>query len=46
VAATTLLGLGCHRAQGFLLSRPLDGVAMESLFARGAVPMDFSAGLV
>jgi diguanylate cyclase (GGDEF)-like protein len=45
-AARTLLGLGCHRAQGFLLSRPLDGVAMESLFARGAVPMDFSAGLV
>ncbi len=45
-AARTLLGLGCHRAQGFLLSRPLDSLAMESLFARGAVPMDFTNGLV
>lgn len=41
-AAQTLLSLGCHRAQGFLLSRPLDSVAMEELFARGAIPMDFS----
>ena len=40
-AARALLDLGCHRAQGFLLSRPLDSVAMESLFARPAVPMDF-----
>ncbi len=45
-AARTLLGLGCHRAQGFLLSRPLDSTAMESLLAKGAVPMDFSNGLV
>ncbi len=41
-AAKTLLAFGCRRAQGFLLSRPLDSAAMESLLARGAVPMDFS----
>jgi diguanylate cyclase (GGDEF)-like protein len=41
-AARALLDLGCHRAQGFLLSRPLDRVAMESLLARRTVPMDFS----
>jgi diguanylate cyclase len=41
-AAKTLLDLGCYRAQGFLLSRPLDGAAMESLLARRVIPMDFS----
>lgn len=41
-AARQLLDLGCYRAQGFLLSRPLDAEAMESLFARRFVPMDFS----
>jgi EAL domain-containing protein (putative c-di-GMP-specific phosphodiesterase class I) len=41
-AARALLDLGCHRAQGFLLSRPVDAAAMESLFARPVVPMDFS----
>ena len=41
-AARTLLELGCYRAQGFLLSRPLDSAAMESLLARRFVPMDFS----
>ena len=41
-AARALLDLGCHRAQGFLLSRPLDSAAMESLLARRVVPMDFS----
>jgi diguanylate cyclase (GGDEF)-like protein len=41
-AARALLDLGCHRAQGFLLSRPVDGAAMESLFARSVVAMDFS----
>ncbi len=41
-AARALLDLGCHRAQGFLLSRPLDSTAMESLFAKRVVPMDFS----
>lgn len=42
-AARTLLDLGCHRAQGFLLSRPLDHTAMGSLLARRTVPMDFSS---
>jgi diguanylate cyclase len=42
-AARALLELGCYRAQGFLLSRPLDSAAMESLLARRAAPMDFSA---
>jgi diguanylate cyclase (GGDEF)-like protein len=41
-AAKALLNLGCRPAQGFLLSRPLDNAAMESLFARRVVPMDFS----
>jgi len=41
-AARALLDLGCHRAQGFLLSRPLDRLAMESLLTRRVVPMDFS----
>lgn len=37
VAAETLLELGCHRAQGFLLSRPLNSTAMESLLKAGRV---------
>jgi diguanylate cyclase (GGDEF)-like protein len=41
-AARILLELGCQRAQGFLLSKPLDGVAMESLLAKHFVPLDFS----
>ncbi|SPM27264.1 putative bifunctional diguanylate cyclase/phosphodiesterase [Mycobacterium terramassiliense] len=41
-AAKTLLALGCSRAQGFLLSRPLDSAAMESLLAKRVIPMDFS----
>jgi diguanylate cyclase len=43
-AAKTLLAFGCRRAQGFLLSRPLDSVAMESLLAGRVIPMDFSNG--
>ena len=43
-AAKILLDLGCYRAQGFLLSPPLDGAAMESLLSKGAVPFDFSSG--
>ena len=42
-AALTLLQHGCHRAQGFLLSRPLPADAMAELFAKKAVPVDFSA---
>jgi diguanylate cyclase len=41
-AAKALLDLGCHRAQGFLLSRPLDTAAMGALLARGFVGVDFS----
>jgi diguanylate cyclase (GGDEF)-like protein len=42
-AALTLLRHGCHRAQGFLLSRPIAGDEMEALLARGRIPVDFSA---
>ncbi|OBI57638.1 bifunctional diguanylate cyclase/phosphodiesterase [Mycobacterium sp. E787] len=45
-AAKTLLDLGCFRAQGFLLSRPLDSAAMESLLGKGVIPMDFSSATV
>lgn len=41
-AAETLLHHGCHRAQGFLLSRPLNGEEMASLLAKGRVPVHFS----
>lgn len=41
-AASTLLQHGCHRAQGFLLSRPIDGDAMERLLAQGRISVDFS----
>jgi diguanylate cyclase (GGDEF)-like protein len=43
IAAETLLHHGCHRAQGFLLSRPLAGDEMAALLAKGRVPVDFSA---
>ena len=41
-AARILLDLGCQRAQGFLLSKPIDGLAMESLLAKRFVALDFS----
>jgi diguanylate cyclase (GGDEF)-like protein len=44
-AAITLLRHGCHRAQGFLLSRPIPGDQMEALLRRGRVSVDFAAGL-
>ncbi len=40
-AAETLLHLGCYRAQGFLLSQPVEGAAMESLFSQGSIPRTF-----
>ena len=40
--AQTLLRHGCHRAQGFLLSRPVPGAQMERLLAEGRVPVHFS----
>jgi diguanylate cyclase (GGDEF)-like protein len=42
-AAMTLLQHGCHRAQGFLLSRPVPGDTMESLLAEGRVAVHFPA---
>ncbi|WP_272888003.1 putative bifunctional diguanylate cyclase/phosphodiesterase [Candidatus Mycolicibacterium alkanivorans] len=42
-AAMALLQHGCHRAQGFLLSRPLPGEAMAELLAKKVIPVDFSA---
>jgi diguanylate cyclase len=41
VAARALIDLGCHRAQGFLLSRPLDRLAMESLLVQRRIPINF-----
>jgi EAL domain-containing protein (putative c-di-GMP-specific phosphodiesterase class I) len=35
------LDLGCYRAQGFLLSRPLGRNAMGALFAQRFIPVDF-----
>lgn len=40
-AATTLLRHGCHRAQGFLLSRPLPANDMAALYRKGRVPVRF-----
>jgi EAL domain-containing protein (putative c-di-GMP-specific phosphodiesterase class I) len=42
-AALTLLRHGCHRAQGFLLSRPIPGDEMASLLTQGRIPVHFSA---
>ncbi|KZS62587.1 putative bifunctional diguanylate cyclase/phosphodiesterase [Mycobacterium ostraviense] len=42
-AALTLMQHGCHRAQGFLLSRPVPGNAMEALLSARWMPMPFLA---
>ncbi len=42
-AALTLMQHGCHRAQGFLLSRPVPGNDMEALLAARWMPMPFLA---
>jgi diguanylate cyclase len=42
-AALTLMRYGCHRAQGFLLSRPVPGDAMEALLSARWMPMPFLA---
>jgi diguanylate cyclase (GGDEF)-like protein len=42
-AALTLMQHGCHRAQGFLLSRPVPASAMEALLAARWMPMPFLA---
>jgi diguanylate cyclase (GGDEF)-like protein len=41
-AAMSLLRHGCFRAQGFLLSRPVNGETMQSLLTKGRIPMTFS----
>ena len=45
LAARTLLEHGCHRAQGYLLSRPVDGAIMESLFQRRRIELPFATPL-
>ena len=42
-AALTLLEHGCHRAQGFLLSRPVPGTEMETLLVQGRIPVQLCA---
>ncbi|ODQ92506.1 putative bifunctional diguanylate cyclase/phosphodiesterase [Mycolicibacterium flavescens] len=42
-AAEILLEHGCHRAQGFLLSRPVPGDQMKALLAEGRIPMNLAA---
>ncbi|MDF2825331.1 MAG: diguanylate cyclase protein [Mycobacterium sp.] len=42
-AARTLVQHGCHRAQGYLLSRPLVGEAMEAMFAARRIPSPLAA---
>ena len=44
-AALTLIKYRCYRAQGFLLSRPVPGNAMESLLSARWMPMYFLADL-
>jgi len=38
-AAAALLELGCYRAQGYMLSRPVTGEVMKSLLAEGRLPV-------
>jgi diguanylate cyclase (GGDEF)-like protein len=42
-AALTLMQHGCHRAQGFLLSKPVPGDEMEALLSARWMPMPFLA---
>ena len=44
-AAQILLRHGCHRAQGFLLSRPIEGAAMAELLARKRIQLPFPSPL-
>ncbi len=40
VAARTLVGLGCYRAQGFLIARPMPADEVEPHLAVGRIPLD------
>jgi diguanylate cyclase len=42
-AALALMQHGCHRAQGYLFSRPIAGDAMETLLSSRYLPMPFLA---
>jgi hypothetical protein len=39
IAAETLISVGCMRAQGYLLSRPIDDLAMQDLLAEPYLPV-------
>ena len=41
IAARTLVDLGCYRAQGFLLSRPLPPPEIAKLLMVGSLPLNF-----
>ncbi|WP_433208201.1 putative bifunctional diguanylate cyclase/phosphodiesterase [Nocardia sp. CA-107356] len=40
VAARTLVGLGCYRAQGFLIARPMPADEVEAHLALGRIALD------
>ncbi|MFE9787436.1 putative bifunctional diguanylate cyclase/phosphodiesterase [Nocardia salmonicida] len=40
MAARTLVGLGCYRAQGFLIARPMPGEEVETHLREGRIPLD------
>lgn len=40
VAARTLVGLGCYRAQGFLIARPMPPDEVEELLVLGRIPLN------
>jgi diguanylate cyclase (GGDEF)-like protein len=39
IAARTLLAVGCYRAQGYLLSRPVDDMAMQEMLKNPYLPL-------
>ncbi|MFB7876267.1 MULTISPECIES: putative bifunctional diguanylate cyclase/phosphodiesterase [unclassified Nocardia] len=40
MAARTLVGLGCYRAQGFLIARPMPAEDVEAQLREGRIPLD------
>ncbi|MFR9752978.1 putative bifunctional diguanylate cyclase/phosphodiesterase [Nocardia sp. 004] len=45
VAARTLVGLGCYRAQGFLIAKPMPADQVESHLAAGRIPLELDLPL-